>query len=204
MLKCAECSSEESLLYGCYLCRKAYCIKHVNPDNHRCVRLPTFECLFRTKENSKGTKSKKFLSILTFCIILIVGGIFAAKTYCIGNIELKDPNYLEVLNFIENDQTDKNLYIYGEYICHNFATDFKKNAMRAGFRCGYVQVFFPKCSHALNCFNATDYGLIFVEPQKDEFMSLTMGLPYWSQNNSTAEIYCETYDDTITGFFIEW
>lgn len=206
MLKCAECNRKESVLFGCCLCRKAYCANHVNPETHRCVRLSMLKYWFRTKEVSiDGKPTKKFfLSILTFCIILTIGGMFAVQTYCLGNIELEDPNYLEVLNFIEKDQTNKNLYRYEEYICHNFATDFKKNAIRAGFRCGYVQVFFPDCSHALNCFNTTDYGLIFVEPQKDELVSLTVGLPYWNRTNHTVEIYGERYNDTITGFFIEW
>lgn len=204
MLKCAECSTEESSLSGCHLCRKAYCTKHVNPESHQCARLPMFKYLFQKKKISKNTKPKKFFSILTFCLILSIGCAFVVQTYCLGNIELKDPNYLEVLIFIERDQTDKNYYIREEYVCQNFATNFRKNAMRAGLRCGYVQVFFPHCSHALNCFNTTDCGLIFVEPQKDEFMSLTVGLQYWHRTNSNVEINGETYNDTITGFFIKW
>ncbi|NIR87792.1 hypothetical protein GWO13_09665 [Candidatus Bathyarchaeota archaeon] len=68
---------------------------------------------------------------------------------------------------------------------------------KARYRCGYVLVYFPATghlktlidrpnsitnwSHALNCFNTTDCGLIFVEPQEDEIVVLECGKPYWDR-----------------------
>lgn len=113
---------------------------------------------------------------------------------------MRDPTYLEALEFIELDQTDKNQYKVEKYTCADFAIDFKTNAFRTGYRCGYVLVLFANCSHALNCFNTPDYGLIFIEPQEDDIITLTVGQPYWDRTRYAPM----NYDDTIVGYLIIW
>jgi len=130
--------------------------------------------------------------------------IVVHTSYHSGSGELRDPTYQEALQFIESDQTDKGLYKDGEYTCDNFATDFKNNAFKAGYRCGYVLVFLADWSHALNCFNTTDYRLVFVEPQEDEIVTLTIGQPYWDRTKYTPLYHHRTYNDTVTGFLIYW
>lgn len=92
---------------------------------------------------------------------------------------IRNPTYQEMLNFIAADQTDKNPYIHGSYVCWNFAADVTNNAFKAGYRCGWVYVEFAYTAHATVCFNTTDHGLIFVEPQDDMIMNLAVGQPYW-------------------------
>jgi len=113
---------------------------------------------------------------------------------------IRDPTYLEVLQFLKIDQTDKNEYNEENYTCINFAADFKNNAFKAGYRCGYVEIEFPEHAHAIVCFNTTDHGLIFIEPQTDEIVNPIIGLPYWNR----AIYEPPDYDDTIVRIIIVW
>lgn len=112
---------------------------------------------------------------------------------------IRDPTYQEALQFVSLDQTDKNQYNEESYTCHHFTADFKNNAFEAGYRCGYVAIDFPDGGHAIVCFITTDQGLIFIEPQSDEIVTLTVGQPYWDRAK-----YIVTYDDTVVGFTIIW
>ncbi|MEM2026834.1 MAG: hypothetical protein QW341_00530 [Candidatus Bathyarchaeia archaeon] len=112
---------------------------------------------------------------------------------------IRDPTYKEAMNFVEIDQTDKNKYVERTYTCINFAADFKMNAFKAGYRCGLVYLEFPKGAHTLVCFNTTDMGLIFIEPQTDSIMKVDVGIHYWRDNG-----YLYLDDDTIVRYIIVW
>jgi len=117
--------------------------------------------------------------------------------FCIDS-KLIDPTYQEVLKFIESDQTDKKQY-GTEYTCDNFAKNFKNNAINTGYKCGYVKLLFPNNRHAITCFNTTVYGLIFIEPQEDQIVQISIGTSYWDRDYTLPK-----YDDTIIGFLIIW
>ena len=209
MSKCEQCGREVLFPFGCCYCRKAFCSEHVHPENHQCVKhSQELKYWYQKKKAMEGEipKSRKFVSpILAFCIILILlSAITVHTSYYFGSRELRDPTYQEALQFIELDPTDKNLYKDEKYTCADFATDFKNNALKAGYSCGYVLVFLANWSHALNCFNTTDCGIIFVEPQKDEIITLTIGQPYWDRTKYAPLYDGVAYDDTVTGFLIEW
>lgn len=112
---------------------------------------------------------------------------------------IRDPTYQEALQFIASDQTNKKQYNEETYTCVNFAADFKNNAFKAEYRCGFVEIEFPDLSHAIVCFNTTDQGVIFIEPQDDEIVTLGIGQPYWDRTK-----YQITYDDTVVRFMIVW
>lgn len=137
-------------------------------------------------------------------ILALLGTITVQTSYPSSYIELNNPTYIEALQFTESDQTDKNLYKDQTYTCANYAADFKTNAGKAGYKCGYVRVLFADSSHALNCFNTTDHGLIFIEPQLDELVTLTRGKPYWDRTRYVPQYGNRIYDDTVSGFLIEW
>lgn len=204
MYKCEYCGKEVLLpfAYVCCFCRKAFCYEHRLPENHRCPYLP-YVTELKERLKSGIPKSRKIVPpILAFCIILIVlTAVIAFASYQFGyKMELRDPTYQETLQFIRSDLTDENEYKEGVYTCTNFATDFRNNALKTGYRCGYVLVFSPDWNHALNCFNTTDYGLIFVEPQDDEIITLTIGQPYWDRTKYASP----SYNDTVTSFLITW
>ena len=143
----------------------------------------------------KNSKKLWAFTLLIFLAVVLIGNV---------NDELRDPNYEEALLFITSDKTDQSRYDKSNYTCVNFATDFKNNALKAGYRCGYVIIYFPGTnsvtSHALNCFNTTDHGLIFIEPQKDDVVQLILGKPYWNRTKYGTP----NYNDTILNFTISW
>ena len=112
---------------------------------------------------------------------------------------VRDPTYKEALDFILRDQTDKHEYNEENYTCLNFAADFKNNAFKAGYRCGFVYIEFPEeHAHAIVCFNTTDRGLIFIEPQDDSIVELKVGRHYWSRTKIVM------YNDTVINYVIIW
>jgi len=113
---------------------------------------------------------------------------------------IRDPTYQEASQFIDLDQTDKNQYNEETYTCTNFAADFKNNAFKGGYRCGYVVIEFPETAHVIVCFNSTDHGLIFIEPQFDDVVTLSIGQSYSDLNGYELPIS----DDTIVRFIIIW
>jgi hypothetical protein len=123
-------------------------------------------------------------------------------TALVGTVResVRDPTFREASEFIVSDQTNLNHYAKGSYTCDNFAMDFKNNAFNAGYRCGYVLAYFHGVVHALDCFNTTDRGLIFVEPQTDNVITLTAGDPYWDR----AIYEPPDYNDTLLGYRIFW
>jgi hypothetical protein len=129
-----------------------------------------------------------------------VGYVNGSKDGAGSGYNIRDPTYSEMLSFIAVDQTDKNTYSLS-YDCHDFTRDVLINAFNAGLKGGYVYVEFAGgLAHALVCFDTVDKGLIYVEPQSDDLMAVTVGVQYWER-----AIYEEpNYDDTIVQFDIIW
>jgi len=113
---------------------------------------------------------------------------------------IRDPTYQEMLDFLTTDQTDKNPYNETSYVCWNFASDLMNNAFKAGYKCGWVHLAFPSSAHAIDCFNTTDQGLVFVEPQRDDVVTLIIGQPYFDR----TEYSPPSFDDTIVKYVIVW
>jgi regulator of replication initiation timing len=90
---------------------------------------------------------------------------------------LRDPTYDEAIAFTNSDKTDENEYT-SDYVCYDFTADFDSNAFQTGYRCGFVYIKFSDSAHAIACFNTTDRGLIYIEPQNDEIVTLTIGQTY--------------------------
>jgi hypothetical protein len=137
---------------------------------------------------------------LNWCFILLLAVTLGATL--IGGLRegIRDPTFQEAREFIAFDQTDLLGYTYGSFTCHNFAMTFRDNALEARYRCGYALLFFHNKTHALNCFNTTDQGLIFVEPQTDGIVEIAVGQPYWERG-----IYAPPeYNDTIIAYHVFW
>lgn len=88
-----------------------------------------------------------------------------------------DPTYDDAIAFIDSDETDQNEYT-PDYVCYDFTADLIDNAAQLGYRCGFVYIEFSSSAHAIACFNTTDAGLIFVEPQNDELVNIAVGQLY--------------------------
>jgi hypothetical protein len=90
---------------------------------------------------------------------------------------IRDPTYDEAIAFIDSDRTDENEYT-DDYVCYDFTADFNANAFQMGYRCGFVYMEFHDGAHAIACFNTTDRGLIYIEPQTDEIVVVAVGRVY--------------------------
>lgn len=110
-----------------------------------------------------------------------------------------DPTYQQMSNFMATDVVHNHQYTT-TYVCWNFCNDYINEAFKAGWRCGFVYIDFADSAHGAVCFNTTDRGLMFVEPQSDTTVKVAIGLSYWSSNGYQPV----TYNDTIVNFGIIW
>jgi len=135
-------------------------------------------------------------NLLVAAVLLAV----LATTIVQANVDVRNPTCQEVQKFVVSDKTDQHRYIENSYTCMDFASDFRNNAVKAGFKCGIVVIFFPDySSHALDCFNTTDKGIIFIEPQFDQTVVVAKGETYWPTVSTNP-----LNNSTITGYYIKW
>jgi hypothetical protein len=80
----------------------------------------------------------------------------------------RNPSIAEMQTFLRNDPTELHPFIDGNYECKQFCVDLIRNARAQGYRAGYVTLSNPLGDdHAIVCFDTTDQGYVFVEPQLD-------------------------------------
>lgn len=117
-------------------------------------------------------------------------------------VELRNPTYSELGEFLTNDKTDFNSYIKGKYVSFNFAADLNNNAEANGIRAAYVRIRSGEWEHAIVAFETTDKGLIFIEPQSDREVELVVGKPYpWER---VGAIKTAKGDDVIAEIQLIW
>ena len=113
----------------------------------------------------------------------------------------QNPTYQEMKIFLTQDTTNLNEYTPDEYVCTDFAASVNNNADAEGLRCAIVDVFYPEgYGHTIVAFETTDKGLIFIEPQFDQEVQLTIGQSY-SQTNSFTPA---PRDDTVNRYLVIW
>jgi hypothetical protein len=99
---------------------------------------------------------------------MVVGGD-GEPIELVDNPDATNPTYAELLAFLEADQTDRYSYILGPpkvaYVCSDFARDVHNNAEAAGIRTAWVGIEIEGQTegHALNAFETTDRGLVFID-----------------------------------------
>lgn len=82
-----------------------------------------------------------------------------------------DPTSEELFNFLKNDLTNSRSYVFGSFVCIDFAIMLHDNAELSGIKSGVVTIEFydREVGHALNVFNTTDKGLIYVDTTNDTY-----------------------------------
>ena len=121
--------------------------------------------------------------------------------------ERHNPTFLEVSEFIAQDKTDELNYENEKFTCKDFAQVVNNNAEKKGIRCAYVLLgFVGNVSHGIIGFNTTDKGMVYIEPQTDEWIqNLEIGKDYWTDCVITKEdsyFYGDKTDDTIEGILL--
>lgn len=120
---------------------------------------------------------------------------------------LIDPTYAQMIEFLNMDQTSDREYHADDYNCTDFSADVKTNAAKMGFRCAYVNVYFPEgIGHAIIAFDTTDEGVVFIEPQTNEEVNLRVGLSYNESIIPNEGYYYPEpdYDDTVLRYRVIW
>ena len=119
---------------------------------------------------------------------------------------LHNPTFEEAISFLEEDKTDSNEYIEGEYVCSHFAGDVNNNAESQGVRCALVDVRFPGSGHAIIAFDTTDKGLVYFDSITDERVRPAIGEEYWQCIEPRPGYHYEkpSFDDTIMDIVVIW
>ncbi|NQE45915.1 hypothetical protein C5S31_07835 [ANME-1 cluster archaeon GoMg2] len=98
----------------------------------------------------------------------------AGSRVCLVNYKnATDPTWNELISFLNSDDTDEILYIEGSFVCADFAEMLHNNAETAGIKAAFVCVDFAsddEDGHALNAFNTTDRGLVYVDCTGEGFL----------------------------------
>ena len=123
--------------------------------------------------------------------------------------ELHDPTYNEVANFIASDTTDEIPYDGETFDCEQFSQLVNNNSENQGIRCAYVILYFndTNTGHAIVGFNTTDRGMVYIEPQSDEWVeNLEVGNDYWTDCivPNGDYYYEDAPNDTIKEILVFW
>ena len=87
-----------------------------------------------------------------------------SQMYLINYKNASDPTWKELIAFLQKDDTDDHRYIKGLFVCADFAEMLHNNAEASGIKAAWVSVDFTIGEgHALNAFNTTDKGLVYVD-----------------------------------------
>ena len=117
-------------------------------------------------------------------------------------VEMRNPTFQELREFLAADTTDEKPYIIGQYVCFDFTAELNNNADAAGIRAAYVRIRSDEWGHAVAAFETTDRGLVFIEPQSDTEVDLVIGKPYpWWQVGATSPL---GYSDKIIKIQVIW
>lgn len=93
---------------------------------------------------------------------------------------LENPTWSELEEFLRLDDTDTIPYIEDSFDCSGFAITLRDRAWRYGMRSAYVEIGFSEGEgHALNVFETTDKGLIYIDDtEADQIAYVEIGQPY--------------------------
>jgi hypothetical protein len=140
-----------------------------------------------------------------------------------NNPDAHDPSWKELEEFLREDDTDTIPYDFSSFVCADFAERLHNNAEQAGLRTAYVTITLGPCDyyptiggHALNAFDTTDEGLVFVDctglseqgPKYfDKVVSVEEGQEYQPRlvfKQSNWSTLCGTMGEVLSIDGIQW
>ena len=83
----------------------------------------------------------------------------------INNPNATNPTYTELIAFIREDTSDSKFYLERTRVCADFAEYVHNNAETKGIRAAWVSIDLKgeEIGHALNAFETTDIGLVYID-----------------------------------------
>jgi hypothetical protein len=136
----------------------------------------------------------------------------------VHNPAAKDPTWEELKSFLSQDNTDRHLYVNGSFVCGDFAEMLHNNAENAGISAAYVIINLSSVSsHALNAFNTTDDGLVYIDDtglsaadnytcSADKIVAVAIGNEYTPVSIFPCAGRCITWNSLgiVTNLRIQW
>ncbi|MBM3156214.1 MAG: CAP domain-containing protein [Chloroflexi bacterium] len=105
------------------------------------------------------------------------------------NPRATDPTWQQLQSFLIADNTDKLTYVEGSFVCADFAATLQNRAEEMGIKAAYVSVDFADGpAHALNAFNTTDKGLVYID---------CTGPGFLGTNIKNSSLINEGYDKVV-------
>ncbi len=94
----------------------------------------------------------------------------------VNNLDATNPTYAELVDFIKADTTDTKGYVeegFMAYVCSDFAEAVHNYAEAAGIKAAWVSIGFygDVEGHALNAFETTDRGVVYIDCTGEGFLS---------------------------------
>ena len=111
----------------------------------------------------RGEDGEKLEELVKLGALTTVVGASKDKLWLSNNPTAKNISYSQLLVFLKNDDTDSMTYSTVGFVCADFAERLHNNAEKKGIRCAFVAISLTTGKHALNMFNTTDKGLIYVD-----------------------------------------
>lgn len=119
-----------------------------------------------SKKPGQTTDTKKYVRIDGALLAGADGHLITLS----NNLDAVNPSWAELKSFLLNDDTDRLRYDFATFVCADFAERVHNKAEKAGIRAALVSIQLGPCSyypigggHALNAFETTDRGLVFID-----------------------------------------
>jgi len=105
-------------------------------------------------------------------------GTYGFRVVLENNPDAKDPTWDQVVAFLKADKTDEMEYVAADFMCGSFAQEVHNNAERAGIRAAFVGIDLAgeSIGHAVNAFNTTDRGLVYIDSTGETAQAYEMAL----------------------------
>jgi hypothetical protein len=139
---------------------------------------------------------------------VVVGGD-GHKITLHNNPNAKDPTWDELMSFLQQDNTNQIPYIYGSFVCADFAETLYNNAEKAGIRAAYVCLELSGVGHDCDAFRTTDRGLVFIDDTNsliatncDKQVSIMVGQEYLPTALFSSQQFLSM--GTVDSYEINW
>jgi hypothetical protein len=136
------------------------------------------------------------------------------RMYIHNNPGACNVSYRAVIDFVLRDQTDRLIYNDSCFVCIDFAVAVHDNAERQNVTAGVVTCEIGDTLHALNIFNTTDKGLVYIdctggragEPVHDYDKIASIDRRYKVEPIEDISPYCYVSDrnDMVTNIHVYW
>ncbi len=125
-----------------------------------------------------------------------------------NNPDATNHSWEQLKTFLLRDKTDSILYDFDTFVCADFAERLHNNAEAEGIRAAFVSIWLGPCSyfptsggHALNAFETSDKGLVFIDctgfisgVNADKTVDIKVGKDYIPMSIFSEPGWSDTWD----------